>query len=369
MTGRGLSYNDNDVGENEVFSSVGNMVIGFGLLTLPRSIIDVNPSTDGWMSIVIGGCVALFFTWVIVKLTTRFPRQGFFHLTASITNKPIAAILTLVFALYTMSFVSYEIRGVASISQLYLFDRTPVEVIGLVLLLVIIYAVAGPSTVLMRLNLMFLPIVLLIIFVVLVMNLGFFKMDNLKPVFNSSWIDIMKGSKETIFSFLGFEILLFYNAFITKKKIMKPALLGITVPILVYLIVFIFVVGVFGVQVVGSTLYPTAELAKQVEVPGGFFERFESIFFAIWVITLFNTASMALDVTLLAIESVFKKARRIILLFVLSPIIYIFVMQPQNIKEIATFGEWISYTGILCGMILPAVLLLLAKLRGVRGDG
>lgn len=79
---------------------------------------------------------------------------------------------------------------------------------------------------------------------------------------------------------------------------------------------------------------------------------------------MFNTAAMAFDVSLQAFEAVFKKAKRTTLAFWLGPIIFLIVMQPQNLIEIQQFGEWISYVGIGLGMIFPTLLLLLSLLRG-----
>ncbi|MBW4838584.1 MAG: spore germination protein [Paenibacillaceae bacterium] len=365
---KSFEYGDREVGTTEVFASVANMVIGFGVLTLPRTTVKLTGSIDGWMSIFIGGMGAILFTWMVSKLISRFPKQNLYEIAGKVIGKPLAVFFTLLFAVYMLTFVSYETRGVASISRIYLFDRTPIEVICLVFLLVLVYAVAGPSVALFRLNIVFLPIVILLLVVLILMNISFFDMRNLKPLFITDWRDIVFASKESLFSFFGFETLLFYNTVINRpKKIVKASLLGMLVPFAMYLLVFFFTIGVFGPEVTASALYPTAELAKQVEVPGGFFERFESIFFSVWVLTLFSTAAMAFDVTIQALEAVFKKAKRITLAIWLSPIVFLIVMQPQNLIEIQRFGEWISYAGIGLGMLLPTILLLLSLLRGVKG--
>jgi spore germination protein len=366
---KSFEYGDDEIGTREVSFGVSNMVIGFGVLTLPRTLAVTTGSSDGWMSILIGGVIALGFGWVIASLLARFPKTGFRDIAAALSNKAMANIVTLIFASYMMLFVSYETRGLANISKLYLFDRTPEEAICLFFLLVLAYGVAGPSIALLRLNILFLPAVLLIVFVVFALNTAFFNIHNLKPLFVSDWKDVLLASKGTVFSFLGFEILLFYNAWINKPNDTKRATLyGLMVQFLLYLVVFVYVIGIFGSAVVQNTLYPTAELAKQVEIPGGFFERFESIFFTIWVMTLFNTAAMAFDVTIIALRSVFPKPQRMTWIILLCPIVYLIAMQPQSVKEIDTFGEWISYAGLAIGWGLPAFMLAVAKMRRIKGN-
>jgi len=51
---------------------------------------------------------------------------------------------------------------------------------------------------------------------------------------------------------------------------------------------------------------------------------------------------MTFDVSLLALGSVFKKVKRVKFIFILSPIMYIIAMAPQNVLEISKFGEWIK---------------------------
>lgn len=365
---KSFEYGDEEFGSQEVVFAVSSMVIGFGVLTLPRTLAAATKSSDGWIALVVGGLIALAFGWLIGKLAERFPGKGFRDIVSSVANRSLGNALSFVFALYTLTFVGYETRGLAVIAKLYLFDRTPQEAICFFFMLVLAYGVSGPSIGLLRLNVMFLPLVLLIVFVVLALSTAEFNVHNLKPSFVTNWSDVLVSSRETVFSFLGFEVLLFYNTWNnTPRQTPKAIVAGLSIPFALYLLVFFFVIGIFGSAVAQNTLYPTAELAKQVEIPGGFFERFESLFFMIWVMTLFNTASMAFDVTIVALRELMPKLKRITAVVVLCPVVYLIAMQPQNVKEIDLFGEWISYSGLVIGWGMPTLLLLVAILRRKKG--
>ncbi|RRJ66194.1 hypothetical protein EHV15_27210 [Paenibacillus oralis] len=55
----------------------------------------------------------------------------------------------------------------------------------------------------------------------------------------------------------GLEILLFYNTFINQsQKIAKAAMLGMLLPFCLYLLVFGFTIGVFGVDRDGQRALP-----------------------------------------------------------------------------------------------------------------
>lgn len=182
-------------------------------------------------------------------------------------------------------------------------------------------------------------------------------------------MDILKGVKETTLAFLGFQILLFYIAFMNQPKdAPKVAMLGMSIPFIFYFLVFIVVIGVSGVKATMTIVYPTIELAKEIEVPGEFFERFESLFFIIWIMTLFNTSVMTFDLVLLALGSMFRQVKKITWILVLSPLMYLVAMTPQNLIEFFTLGKWISYIGFGLEMIIPTLLLLIAQFRGVKGN-
>ncbi|QOT07949.1 endospore germination permease [Paenibacillus sp. JNUCC32] len=358
------------IGRKEIVYSVSNMMIGLGILTLPHTIAKKTQFSDGWMPIILGGMIAFVFAWAIGVLASRFPGKNYHAMASMILSRKAAHVLTLLMSLYFLLFVSYQVRGVSTITRLYLFDNTPEEIIGLVYLLVLIYAVAGPSIALVRLNLIFFPIVVTILLLIVLLNLGSLNMHFLLPVFKTDWRRIVASSKDTVFSYLGLEIMLFYNIYVARKSKLPGSLLrGLLIPICIYFVVFVFVIGVFGPMVVSNTLYPLAELAKEVEVPGGIFERFEFFFFVIWLMTLFSTNAMAFDVALLALESVFPKHRRFMMILVLGPVLFILGLLPSSLRELNVFAEWISYMGVGFAWVLPALLLLIAKVRGVKGDG
>jgi len=353
-----------EMGSKEIVFCVSNMIIGFGILTLPNTIVRTTVSSDGWISILLGGGIAILIAIIIGKLIERFPGKNVHAIMSEVFNRTFAHFFSLCFALYYFLFVSYQIRSVSTITKLYLFDNTPEEFLGFTFLLVLAYGVAGSSIALVRMNVLFFPIVISVLSLLLLFNIGGFNVHRLLPMFKSDFTGIMKATKETTFSYLGVEIMLFYNIYVLKKqKVVSSMVRGILLPILFYFVTFIFVVVIFGTLVVENTLYPLAELAKEVEVPGEIFERFEFFFFVIWLISLFCTNVMALDVTLIAIGAVFQRLKKTTLLVILLPIIFIAGLLPSSIKELRIFSSWISYLGIIIAWILPALILLVIKLK------
>ncbi|WP_134699813.1 endospore germination permease [Ammoniphilus sp. YIM 78166] len=361
-------YGDEEISNKEILISVTTMIIGAGILTLPRGVAQSTKGLDGLLAIVAGGVLAMVFAWVCARLSSRFPQQTFFQYTTRLVSKPVAIVTTLLFGLYFMCFTAYEMRTVATISKIYLFDQTPVEALGLIFLLIVIYSVSGSRAAILRINLMFMPIVLFIAIAVVLMNVGYFDAENLRPFFTTNWKGYVQASKETSFAFVGFEILLFYVALSNKpKEAPTAAIIGVSIPLALYLLIYFMVIGVFATETTSQMIHPTIEMAKEVEVPGQFFERFESIFFTIWIMTLFNTAAMGLDLSVTCLRYVLPRVKKMNIIFALSPVTYLVGMLPENQLSVFKLGNFISYAGIGFAVLIPTLLLVIAKARGVKG--
>lgn len=366
---KSFEYGDKEISSRELSFAVASVIIGVGILTLPRLLAETSHFGDGVFSILMGGVASTFFAWIIAKLSARFPKQNFYQYTQRITAKSIAILLTSIFSVYMIVLTSLSVRAISNVSKLYMFERTPIEIISLAFFLVVIYAVMGSTTAVLRLNLMFLPIIIFISVALQIMNIRFFEIGNFRPVLTTGFFDILNGGLLTTYSFLGFEIILFYIALMNKPKdAPKATVVGMFIPLALYTLIFVFAIGIFSNVGTSNIIYPTIEMAKEVELPGEFLEHFESIFFTVWIMTIFNTAAMTFDVSIMAIRSIFPKMKKRNGVFVLSPLIYLVAMAPQDFNEITKLGDWMSYFGIFFVTCIPTLLLLISHVRGVRGS-
>ncbi|RNB53087.1 spore gernimation protein [Brevibacillus gelatini] len=366
MSARTLS--DKMLSTNHMGINITSVMIGVGILTFPRALAKETGGIDGWISIVLSGLVAFLIGWLLAKLAARFPRQTFFEYTSQIASKPVGYVLTFLVCVYSMLFVSFEIRAIGNIAKQYLFYNTPVEMITLSFLFVVQYAMAGSRISMLRLNLLFSPVVLVVLFLVLLFTSQLIEFENVRPFFSSDWQSLLNGSQAVGLSYSGFEIILFYTMLMKRpKEGTKAMALGLFIPVVLYLTIYIFVIGVFSAEVVKNLTYPTIDLAKEVEIPGGFFERVESIFFAIWIMTIFDTCMVWFDIAIINLTSMFRNVKKMVWILLLSPIIYFIAMLPQNLVDFFTFADYVTYYGMIIVYLCPILLLVIAVIRGVKG--
>ena len=365
-----FEYADEGITGREIMILMPSVVIGVGVLTFPKGLAAVTVGADGWISILVGGMIAIFFTWAIAKMAASFPGQSFINYASLIASKPVAIILTFLFAVIALQMVVFQVRQIGEISKQYIFDRTPLEVVSLIFLLVVIYGISGSRVALFRLNMLFFPIIFLVSLVLLLFNLTRIDTGNLLPIFKTGFQGHIKGISDVTTSYIGIGVLWLYIALVKHpKKAPKKAVIGMCIPVGLYLFIYVMCIAVFGNHVTENLIYPTIELAKAVEIPGEFFERFESIFFVVWIMAIFNTTALTFDVAVFAITSIFKKVPKIKVIFILSPLVYFAAMLPQDIVEVAALGNFVGFAAIIYTIFVVIFLFVIAKIRGVKHVG
>lgn len=365
-----FKYADEKITSRDIMIAVPSMAIAVGILTLPSALAASTRFSDGWVAIILSGIIAVFFTWVVAKLASKFPNQSFLSYSSSLVSRPVAILLTLLFVVQGIMVTAFEVRMITNISKEYLFEQTPNEVIALIFLLVVIYAVSGSRAGLFRLNTMFLPIIFFITGLLIFFSIVYMKVDNLLPVFTTEIKEYLQGTTDGVLAYTGFGILFFYISLVKEpKKAPSRAAFGMTWVVGLYLALYLTCIGVFGEAATEVIRLPVIELAKSVEIPGGFFERMESIFFVIWITAIFTTTMMALDVTVLALNMIFSKVSKLIIIFSLAPLIFFISMIPNDYLEMMNIGNFVSYFSWGLGGIVAILLWVMYSIRGGKQHG
>src|SRR5699024_10733323 len=113
-------------------------------------------------------------------------------------------------------------------------------------LLVVVYAVSGSRVGIFRLNILFLPIILIVAIVVFLLSSKIMDISNLRPAFQTDIKGHMHGLYTSALSYIGISIILFYTSFVENpKNIPKVSIIGVTVPVVLYIVVYLNCILVF----------------------------------------------------------------------------------------------------------------------------
>ena len=137
----------------------------------------------------------------------------------------------------------------------------------------------------------------------------------------------------------------------------------LTVAGLLYLLLVIATVAVFGPQATKLFVWPTLELAKTTMLPGEVLERLDAPFLILWVTAVFTTLYSTYSIVVRALKELFRlRDHRMFSAFIL-PFVFFAAMLPPNVVQLYRVIDVVSRTGLWITFVYPMLLLCVALIR------
>lgn len=338
-----------------------SFMVSARFMILPRALVEITDSPDAWLAALLNFPIAIIAAAIAAILTRTFPRQSFFDYVPNIIGKLAGVILSGVFILYFVFYSANELRIVGELIRFYLLPETPLVLNLLALLMSAVYLTMGGILPVIRIQLLFLPIVMVSLLLVLLIGFEAFDAHNVQPLLANGILPIIRGLPANAVASLGFAIITIFGLYMNQSSgVVTAACWGAGVVAALNSIAVFCAIGVFGEQALQSVLFPVMELVKSVEVPGGFFERIELLFLTVFLMTSFATISIGMFVSALGMQKLLKtQLRRNIL--ILSPVMMLIALIPRDLSQIFAVGRMIELSGIILEGAVPALLLFIVK--------
>ncbi len=353
----------------EISTSLLAYFIGVAILTFPGPLAVTLDTADGWLTLIIAGLVTMVPIVLYVHMQKHFPGKTLLqYLKQGALGKWWAFIFAVLFFVYFVTLLGWEARMLNIVLDMYLLDRTPATAIVASILIVTSYAVTKGLPGIVHMNLIFVPIILIVLLFVFLLNIDQVELDALRPIAPKGIGHVLKAFPDVLLGLVGSEILMFFVAHMKTDQLRAwPMNIAVAVATLSYILVTIFTYFVFSVDEAKVIPFTTIELAKAIEFPGGFFEHIESLMITIWTLSLFTTMIICQLLAIHIIKDQFysqpdsmnphpKEGKWLTAIIVFVAFIVAFI--PESITEALQLGDWIGIlalflwiTGLLIGYI------------------
>jgi spore germination protein len=342
---------------------ITDSVLGAGILTLPRSLIESAQTPDVWLSVLIGGFIVMLAALVMVKLSQQFPNHTIYQYSKRIVGPLPGGLLSLCLISYYIVIAGFEVRVFAEVTMYYLLEGTPIWAIVIPFIWVGAYIGFGGLNAIARVFQIIFPISIFILVLSYFLSIRLFDINHLRPVLSEGLVPVFKGLKSSVLIFTGFEVIMSLVAHMQHpERAVKATFAGIGVPFVLYLMTVVVVIGGMSVDSVMNSTWPTIDLLRSFEIAGLIFERFEFPFLVIWMMQLFCNFTSFFYNSSLGISQVFH-IKFHYALFGLIPVIFIATMIPKRINDVFKLGETIGMMGIVLFFLLPVLLSVILIVR------
>lgn len=351
----------------QVTALVALIIVGSGLMKLPRDVVQASDA-NGIMVTLIAGLMAVVLTMVMSMLSKRFPNRTVLDYSKDLLGTIPAKIVNIVFVVYFITFSGLILRIFADAAKVFLLENTPIEVLILAMLPVVVYLVQNGINPIARICEAFFPVVVGSILLLLLLSLQNFDIKEVYPVWQVNIVKVVKAVPVTEIAYFGFEILLFAGAFMLEpQKMTKYGVGGVVTAIVIYVATVTACIGVFSIDTLKYQVYPTLELAKSIDFPGAFAERFDIFFAIFWTIAVFTSIVTYYYLAAFSVTKLIGMRNYRPFCYLLLPGIYVIALLPQNVYQVRLLAQWIIYLGTAAAAVIPGLLFAAAIIRGKGG--
>lgn len=340
-----------------VFFLIHSVQVGVGVLGFQRTIIE-SAGNDAWMAVIAAAIPITIIIWIMYLLLNKH-QTDLVQIHKDLFGKWIGGFLSLFWVMYWILVGVIVLRSYIEIVQVWVFPLINMFMFSLILLILVLYCVTGGFRIVAGIS--FLGVVIpFYIFITFIFPIEYIHLRNLLPVWNHSVKDLTVATKDMMFSYLGFSVLLmFYPHIKHPEKSQKWAHFGNLFTAGIYLFIIIITIGFYSENQVSKHIWATLSIWKIIELP--FVERFEYIGITSWVLIILPNLCLSVWASTKGVEKMFhikpRKAVAVILLIILFATVSI-----ESKENVEMINKYMSMIGVGLVFIYVPILTLLSFL-------
>lgn len=297
---------------------IGN-IIGIGMLSLPNSVVKIAKQ-DGWISAAIGGIYVIYMVLIGSYMCKKHPDNNILDLSKIYFGNFLGTILNLIFTSYFIYLLTGLSSGISNVLIMYITPFLTTKKILITILLVPAFISYKGIKTLGKMNEVIFYLTF-IFFLVPMVALKDGNILNIMPVFSSGFKNIIKASKESLFSYFGIEILFLIYPFLKdKKKVTSSGIKASIVAIIIYTWITFITIYYIGINIIPKFLWPVVTVSESIMVPG--INSFRYISMSLWTLMIFKTISIDYFSIAYCLGEIWRKINMKTWIYILYPVLF-----------------------------------------------
>ncbi|MCG7406890.1 spore germination protein [Paenibacillus sp. ACRRX] len=357
-----------NIHKDQVLYMVIQAQVGVGILSLPYNIAKYA-NQDSWISTLIAGIIMLGVILIMWLLCKAYPTMMMFDIFKQITGNWLGKCLIIGYTFYFMLQSSYILARYGKIIENWILERTPHWVVLLLMVLTSAYIVKGSVQSIVRFFMLVTPL-LILLFALSSYALRDANFLYILPIGENGWMPILRGSKEAIFSMLGFDLIFFLYPYIraSNTQILKSVIIAHLMVTLLYtylvIISLVYFVSPSDIKRVPEPfIYMIKSYSFQV------IERMDLFFISIWIVSVATSYMYLLLLSAKGMAHLFASPKHTRFL----PYICLFTLMASlwfmDLDKLNVVNNYLTVCHYLFQAIIPALLLFISiVMRKRAGD-
>lgn len=322
-----------------------------------------SAGVDGYLCPIIGAIIGIIPLLILIKIFNYKPELNINEKNIQLFGKIIGNIINIVLILFFIFFGIIIMWNLINfIGSQYLY-KTPGIYISIMFAISFLYISYKDINVISRVsNILFYTSIL--IFIISFLGLANqVKFDNILPFLEHGLKGpLIGGLAHVAYTIFPLFILLIIpkNSIRDNNKINKKILLFYLIANASKIIVIIFLISIFGIDLATLYEYPEYVILRRISTQG-FFQRFESILAIQWIFDIFIMLTLIFYYIKTSFKDVFKVKNDNIILLLIIPFICIinnFIFKNNTVGTLFTLNYLPT---IIATILIPIIIIILAK--------
>lgn len=346
-----------------------SIVISYITSSLPRTFINETKSAT-LLNIIYITAIVLFLILLVCKLFKKFPGLDLLDISDFLGGNIFKNIVGGLFITYFIISSSMMLRNFCEGLVVVYYPLT--SYVFIILMFIIALALTnklGFNATLNTASIIF-PIVLVSTILLFCGNLGNFSFRRIYPILGDGFYNTFILGLKNIGAFGGISYLYFLPPMLKEpEKFKKIAVISVICTSIFILLCVATLLFMFSFFISTAEIMPLFSAARHIEF-GSFFQRFESLFLLIWIISFCCYLSITCKFSAHIFNKMFNLSDMKPVLSILVILIFGIALLPRN-YTISNFFETniYRYLRIAIGFVLGISILILANLKKKRGVG
>ena len=353
----------NKIGKTEAISMIIILMITHIIINLPLTLIKSTGSSTA-LNVIYISLIALVFCLILSKLFSLFPGCDIFDIAEFLAGKWLKITLQILFMLYLISMVAVVLRVFTLNLQIIYFTNLDIATILIVFLIGgIIINQFGFRTII-KSTLVFLPIILIAMFVLFASTLDNFGIEKFLPVFGNGFDETFISGISNLFAFSEINILFLLMPHLKDpKEFKKISLISIGISSIYLFLAVIASMFLIPANMSFEPIFSVYFSSRRIAL-GDVLERLDPIFVLVWIISIFCYVA----IWMFYISNIFKKSIHVQtnkpIVYSVAALLFTFSLLIKNAGQITyIFSTFYKYMPLLFSFGLCFGILLVASIK------
>ncbi|KUP09870.1 spore gernimation protein [Bacillus coahuilensis m2-6] len=335
--------------------------IGLGVAGVQR-ILYIEAKQDAWIVVLIAGVLINLTVWVMIQILKEYNHLDIYEIQKEVFGKWVGGGMNFSLSLYLLSVYCSIVIGYIEIVQAWIFAEMRTWLLGLILTLLAVKGVMGGIRVIVGVSFMvFIGTVGVLYFFYEPINYA--NWYYLQPVLEASPGELFRGVKASMYTMLGFEMILFVYPFVKEKNnVLKYAQIGVSFTTLIVCSLTILAIVYFSGEQLEKTIWASLSMFKIVKLP--FLERFEYVAVPVLMVVIFPNLLFYLWSATRGVKTTFKVPQKYAV-YALAAIAFCVIIMFKRRADINVFVDWVGNIGGVLVIIYPFVLYSIIKMKKI----